>query len=63
MGHRGEQEETDRAVGFTWLGTAGVRIASMVVDRPRKDVAYWLYLAAELGLGSTAVASGFKAAK
>jgi hypothetical protein len=26
----------DRAVGFTWLGAAGVRIASMVVDRPRK---------------------------
>src|ERR1700712_1698044 len=45
------------AVGFTWLGAAAVRVASMVVDRPRKDLAFWLYLGAELGLGTTALAS------
>jgi Domain of unknown function (DUF4345) len=49
---------SDRAVGATWLGAAVVRVASLVVDRPRKDAAFWLYLAAEVGLGTTALVSG-----
>ncbi len=44
-----------RAVGFTWLGAGVVRLASLVLDRPRTDPAFWAYLAVELGLGSTAV--------
>lgn len=45
------------AVGVTWLGAAAVRIASLVVDRPRTDWTYWGYLAAEIGLGATALAT------
>ena len=45
------------AVGVTWLGAAAVRLASLVVDRPRTNVAYWGYLAAEVGFGATALAS------
>jgi len=55
--------KADFAVGATWLGAAVTRIGSMVVDRPRKDVAFWLYLAAEVGLGGTAVASGLKGSR
>jgi hypothetical protein len=44
-----------RAVGFTWLGAGVVRLASLAVDRPRTDAAFWAYLAIELGLGSAAV--------
>jgi hypothetical protein len=50
------------AVGVTWLGAAAARIGSLVVDRPRTDAAFWLYLAAELGLGSAAVASAMRRA-
>jgi hypothetical protein len=46
-----------RAVGVTWLGAAAVRLASLVVDRPRTDFAFWSYLAAEIGFGATALAS------
>jgi hypothetical protein len=46
-----------KAVGVTWLGAAAVRLASLVVDRPRTDVAFWSYLAAEIGFGATAIAS------
>src|SRR5260221_13954208 len=45
------------AVGVTWLGAAVVRIATLVVDRPQTDVAFWSYLAAEIGFGSTALVS------
>jgi hypothetical protein len=55
--------KADYAVGFTWLGAAATRAASMVVDRPRKDAAFWLYLAAEVGLGTTAVLSGLKGSR
>jgi hypothetical protein len=44
------------AVGVTWLGAAAVRLASLVVDRPRTDAAFWSYLAAEIGFGATALA-------
>lgn len=50
------------AVGVTWLGAAAARIASLVVDRPRTDVAFWAYLAAELGFGSGAIASAIRRA-
>jgi hypothetical protein len=43
------------AVGFTWLGAAAARVGSLVVDRPRTDLAFWLYLAGELGLGTAAL--------
>jgi Domain of unknown function (DUF4345) len=55
--------KADYAVGATWLGAAVTRATSMVVDRPRKDVAFWLYLAAEVGLGTTAVLSGLKGSR
>jgi hypothetical protein len=45
------------AVGVTWLGAAAVRLASLAVDRPRTNAAFWGYLAAEVGFGVTAVAS------
>jgi hypothetical protein len=32
-------------------------MASLVVDRPRTDFAFWAYLAAEVGFGATALAS------
>src|SRR6266850_5344283 len=44
------------AVGVTWLGAAAARIASLVVDRPRTNLAFWAYLAAEVGFGATALA-------
>jgi hypothetical protein len=45
------------AVGVTWLGAAFVRVASLAVDRPRTDRAFWAYLAAEIGFGALALAS------
>jgi hypothetical protein len=45
------------AVGVTWLGAAAVRLASLVIDRPRTDRAFWGYLAAEIGFGAIALAS------
>jgi hypothetical protein len=47
----------ETAVGFTWLGAAAVRVASLVLDRPRTDWTYWAYLGAEVGFGVTALAS------
>jgi uncharacterized protein DUF4345 len=44
------------AVGATWLGAAVARLASLVIDRPQTDAAFWAYLTAEIGLGSLAVA-------
>jgi hypothetical protein len=51
-----------RAVGVTWLGAAAVRLASLVVDRPRTNAAFWSYLAAEVGFGATALASATRSA-
>ena len=45
------------AVGVTWLGAAAVRLASLALDRPRTDWAFWAYLAAEIGFGTTALTS------
>ena len=45
------------AVGVTWLGAAAVRIASLALDRPKTDVAFWSYLAAEIGFGTLALAA------
>jgi hypothetical protein len=45
------------AVGATWLGAAAVRLASLALDRPRTDFTFWAYLAAEIGFGTTALAS------
>jgi len=47
----------DVAVGVTWLGAAAVRLATLVLDEPDTDWTFWAYLAAELGLGVTALAS------
>jgi hypothetical protein len=41
----------------TWLGAAALRLASLMVDRPRTDIAYWSYLVAEIGFGATALAT------
>lgn len=46
-----------RAVGVTWLGAAAVRVASLALDRPRTNPAFWAYLVAEVGFGTTALAS------
>lgn len=46
------------AVGVTWLGAAAARLGALVVDQPETDATYWAYLAAELGLGTAALASG-----
>lgn len=43
------------AVGVTWLGAAAARLASLKLDLPRTDSAFWAYLAAEIGLGTTAL--------
>jgi len=43
------------AVGVTWLGAAAVRVASLALDRPQTDLAFWAYLAAEIGFGATAL--------
>ena len=50
------------AVGYTWLGAAAARISSLKLDRPKTDLNFWLYLAAELSLGTAAVLDGRKAA-
>ena len=44
-----------RAVGITWLGAAGARLAALVLDEPETDAAFWGYLAAEIGFGLTAI--------
>ena len=43
------------AVGATWIGAAGARLASLALDRPRTDTAFWAYLAAEVGFGCLAL--------
>ena len=44
------------AVGATWLGAAATRLASLAIDRPRTDGAFWAYLLAEVGFGVLALA-------
>jgi len=44
-----------RAVGVAWLGAAGARLGSLLVDGPQADWTFWAYLAAELGFGATAL--------
>ena len=46
------------AVGVTWLGAAGARLGSLVLDHPRTDWTFWAYLAAEIGFGTSALAAG-----
>ena len=48
------------AVGATWLGAAAARLASLLIDHPRTDGAFWAYLAAEIGFGSAAIASAIR---
>ena len=43
------------AVGVTWLGAAGARLGSLMLDRPRTDWTFWAYLAAEIGFGALAL--------
>jgi hypothetical protein len=43
------------AVGATWIGAAAARLASLALDRPRTDAAFWAYLAAEVGFGCLAL--------
>jgi hypothetical protein len=45
------------AVGATWIGAASARLASLALDRPRTDTAFWMYLAAEVGFGCLAITS------
>jgi hypothetical protein len=49
------------AVGVTWLGAAGARLASLLLDQPRTDRAFWAYLAAEVGFGATALVGARRA--
>jgi len=49
------QRAAQRAVGATWLGAAAMRVASLRLDRPRTDLAFWTYLAVELILGTAAI--------
>jgi hypothetical protein len=44
-----------KAVGVAWLGAAAVRVASLIVDRPPTDLAFWSYLAAEISFGAIGV--------
>ena len=45
------------AVGVTWLGAAAARLASMPLDKPRSDAAFWAYLSAEVVFGIIGVAA------
>jgi hypothetical protein len=47
-----------RAVGVTWLGAAGARLGSLLLDRPETDWTFWAYLGAELGFGAVALCGG-----
>ncbi len=49
------------AVGAVWLGAAAARLASLRLDRPRTDAAFWAYLAVEVGLGSAALVAARRA--
>jgi hypothetical protein len=47
----------ETAVGVVWLGAAGVRLASLALDRPKTSWPFWAYLGAEIVFGATALAS------
>jgi hypothetical protein len=47
----------DVAVGVTWLGAGGVRLASLRADHPRTNATFWTYLGLELGLGAASLVS------
>ena len=47
----------DVAVGMTWLGAAGVRVATRSVDRPSVTASYWVYLGLEVACGAVSLAS------
>ena len=47
----------ETAVGVAWLGAAGVRLASLALDRPKTSWPFWAYLGAEIVFGATALAS------
>ncbi|HEV2377619.1 MAG TPA: hypothetical protein VGS19_36345 [Streptosporangiaceae bacterium] len=47
----------DVAVGMTWLGAAGVRVATRSVDRPSVTAGYWVYLGLEVACGAVSLAS------
>lgn len=49
------------AVGVVWLGAAGARVGSLMLDQPRTNRAFWAYLAAEIGFGATALISARRA--
>jgi hypothetical protein len=42
------------------MGAAAARIASLWIDHPQTDGAFWAYLSAELGFGSVAIASAVR---
>jgi hypothetical protein len=52
-----QEPAADVAVGVTWLGAGGARLASLLADRPRTNAAFWTYLALEMGLGTTSLVS------
>jgi hypothetical protein len=47
----------ETAVGAAWLGAAGVRLASLALDRPKTSWPFWAYLGAEILFGATALVS------
>jgi hypothetical protein len=49
------------AVGIVWLGAAGARMGSLVLDRPRTDGAFWAYLTAEISFGAAALVGARRA--
>ena len=49
------------AVGLVWLGAAGARIASLLIDQPETDDAFWAYLAVEVALGAGALVGARRA--
>jgi hypothetical protein len=52
-----QEPAADVAVGVTWLGAGGARLASLLADRPRTNAAFWSYLGLELGLGAASLMS------
>lgn len=42
---------------MAWLGAAGVRLASLALDRPKTPWPFWAYLGAEITFGAAALAS------
>src|SRR3989442_4289547 len=53
------QPAAEVAVGAAWLGAAGTRLASLVLDRPKTSWPFWAYLGAEITFGVTALVSAW----